>query len=272
MSAIFGQAYQHLPKKQVSQKADSGGWSFLQYLSETKGIFQNREDDTKKTAYVHPIEKRSVAKLSLEMCTESLGTENGSDSGDEISLLALEGTNTSIMSPHTTKPQKETNLIETRENSFPPPLNSVNGFNNRRMVRSYKEDGRLVVQAIRVCPPPRCFVSERREGRLRLCLSENSALSHDGGEDQFEENESEIEAHEEDEDEDEEKGQEDDTEDEEEEQEEEEEEGIMGNNENFEDKTGKKKFSRRPKRRCHENGGEPTTMLNWKANQFWVTT
>ncbi|XP_010430400.1 PREDICTED: protein FANTASTIC FOUR 1-like [Camelina sativa] len=269
MSAIFGQAYQHLPKKQVSQNADSGGWSFLQCLSETKGIFQNREDDvTKKTAYVHPIEKRSVAKLSLEMCTESLGTENGSDSGDEISLLAFEGTNTSIMSPHTAKPQKETNLIVTRENSFPPPLKSVNGFNNRRMVRSYKEDGRLVVQAIRVCPPPRCFVSERCEGRLRLCLSENSSLSHDGDEDQFEENESDIEAHEEDEDE--EKGEEDYAEDEEEEQEEE--EGIMGNNDNFEVKTGKKKFSRRPKRRCHENGCEPTTMLNWKPNQFWVTT
>ncbi|EOA23136.1 hypothetical protein CARUB_v100036780mg, partial [Capsella rubella] len=245
MSIIVGQAYQNLPKKQVSPNSDLGGWSFLQCLSETKGIFQNRGDDvTKKTAYVHPIEKRPVAKLSLEMCTESLGTENGSDSGDEISLLALEGTNDTSMSHLTTKPQKETNLM-TRENSFPPPLSSVNGFNSRRMVKSYKEDGRLVVQAIRVCSPPRCFVSERREGRLRLCLSENTSLSHDGDE-EFEEDEYEIEAH----------GDEEEVEDDgvEEEEEEEEEEGIMGNNVNFEGENGKKKLSRRPKRRCHENG------------------
>lgn len=269
MSVIVRQAYQHLPKKQVSQNADVGGWSFLQYLSETKAIVQNREDDSKKTAYVHPIEKRSVAKLSLEMCTESLGTENGSDSGDEISLLALEATNIPMI-PLTTKPQKETNFM-TRENSFPPPLSSLNGFNCGRTVRSYKEDGRLIVQAIRVCSPPRYFVSERREGRLRLCLSENSSLGEDG-EEEFEENESEFEAR--DEDEDEEKGEEgDDTEEEEEEdgaeeEEEEEEEGIVGNNENFEGEIGNQKFSRRPKRRCNENGCE----LNWKQQQFWVTT
>lgn len=260
MSIVVGQVNTHLPKKQVSQNLDVGGWSFLQYFSEPKGIVQNREDDTMKTAYVHPIEKRSVAKLSLEMCTESLGTENGSDSGDEMSLLALEATNISMISL-TKKPQKETNLM-TRENSFPPPLKSVNGFNNSRMVKSYKEDGRLVVQAIRVCSPPRCFVSERREGRLRLCLSENSLYSQDG-EEEFQENESGFQGHE---DKEEEKGEE------EEDDSEEEEEGIKGNNENFEGKIGNKKFSRRPKRRCNENGCEPKTMLNWKEQQFWVTT
>ncbi|KAL9285499.1 Protein FANTASTIC FOUR 1 [Arabidopsis thaliana] len=254
MSIVVGQAYQHLPK-QVSQNPDVGGWSFLQYFSEPKGIVQNREDDTKKTAYVYPIEKRSVAKLSLEMCTESLGTENGSDSGDEMSLLALEATNISKSPRLTTKPQKETSFM-TRENSFPPPLNSVNGFNNSRMVKSYKEDGRLVVQAIRVCSPPRCFVSERREGRLRLCLSQNSLNSQDA-EEEFEENESDqFEAHDEDED-----DQYDAEEEEEEEEEEEDEEGIVGNNENFEGKSGNKKVSNRPKRRCNENGCEPKTML-----------
>ncbi|CAF1715387.1 hypothetical protein HID58_084157 [Brassica napus] len=235
MSVILGQAYDHLLKKQISQNADVGGWSFLQSLCEAKGIVRNREDQTKKTSYVHPTDQKlSVAKLSLEMCTESLGTESGSETGDEISLLALEATNIPML-PVKRTPREET-YPKVRENSFPPPLKSVKGFNHSRMVKSYTEDGRLVVQAIRVCSPPRCFVSKRCEGRLRLCLSDN---------------ESEFEAH--DEDEDNENGPEDDAE--------EEDEGKIGNN----------KF-RRPRRRSNENGCEPKTMHDWQQQQFWVIT
>ncbi|KFK30886.1 hypothetical protein AALP_AA6G038600 [Arabis alpina] len=247
MSVIVHQAYEHLPKNQVTQNTNVSGWSFLQFLSETKHIVQTKEEDTNKTPYIHPIQKRPVAKLSLEMCTESLGTENGSESGDEITLLALEATNNISMVPLTTKPERETNFT-VRENSFPPPLNYS------RMVKMYKEDGRLVVQAIRVCSPPRCFVSERREGRLRLCLSEGTLLSHDGDE-EFEENESEVE----------EEGEEEDPDEEEEKY-----EGVLGDNENFEGEVGNKKFRRS---RCNENGHETKTMLNWKQQQqFWVTT
>lgn len=250
MFVSIGQANDHLLKKQKGKNAQIGGWSFLQSLCEAKGIVRNREDETKKPAYVHPADQKlSVAKLSLEMCTESLGNESGSETGDEISLLALEATCIPMISL-TVNPREET-YSTVRENSFPPPLKSVKGFNCSRMVKSYTEDGRLVVQAIRDCSPPRCFVSERCEGRLRLCLSENSLLSHDGDE-EFEENESEFEAR--DEDEDNEKGLEDDAE-------EDEDEVKIGNN----------KF-RRPRRRCNENGCEPKTMHKWKQQQFWVTT
>ncbi|KAJ0265038.1 Protein FANTASTIC FOUR 1 [Hirschfeldia incana] len=247
MSVIVGQAYDHLLKKQISQNADVGGWSFLQSLCEAKGIVRNKEVATEKPAYVHPTDQKlSVAKLSLEMCTESLGTESGSETGDEISSLALEATNIQMI-PLTVNSREETHS-KVRENSFLPPLKSVKGL--QKMVKSYTEDGRLVVQAIRVCSPPRYFVSERCEGRLRLSLTECSLLSHDGDE-EFEENESEFEAR--DEDEDKENGLEDDAE--------EEDEGIIGNN----------KF-RRPRRRCNENGCEPKTMHKWKQQQFWVTT
>ncbi|CAH8306363.1 unnamed protein product [Eruca vesicaria subsp. sativa] len=250
MSVIVGQAYDHLLKRQISQNADMGGWSCLQSLCETKGIVPNREDHTKTTAYVHPVDQKlSVAKLSLEMCTESLGTESGSETGDAFSLLAMEATNIPML-PLDVNPREET-YPKVRENSFPPPLKSVKGFDHSRIVKSYTEDGRLVVQAIRVFSPPRCFVSERCEGRLRLCLSESSSVSHDGDE-ELEENESEFEMR--DEGEDEENGQEDDAD----EEVEEEEEGKSGNN----------KF-RRPRMRCSENGCEPKT---WKQQQFWVTT
>ncbi|KAF2559553.1 hypothetical protein F2Q68_00012789 [Brassica cretica] len=105
------------------------------------------------------------------------------------------------------------------------------------MVRSLGEDGRLVVQAIRVSSPPRNFVAEREEGRLRLCLSpESSLLRHNL------------------------------------EEEEETEEGMgEENNENLEGKHGNKKISRLSSR-CKENGREPKQMLTWKQQQFWVAT
>ncbi|KAG2278930.1 hypothetical protein Bca52824_061485 [Brassica carinata] len=51
------------------------------------------------------------------MCTESLGTESGSETGDEISLLALEATNIPML-PVKRTPREET-YPKVRENSFP---------------------------------------------------------------------------------------------------------------------------------------------------------
>ncbi|KAG7595651.1 The fantastic four family [Arabidopsis suecica] len=225
------------------QKDDMGGLSFLQSMSDITSIAQTKEDK----AYVHPMEKRSVSKLnekSLEMCTESLGTETGSESGDELSLLAFEETTTPRAPPRQLKPQEDTNLPDktppmSRNNSFPPPIKFVEDSKYNRMVRWLGEDGRIVVQAIRVSSPPSCFVAERGEGRLRLILtSESSLLSHNH----------------------------------EEEEEEETEEGIdEETSENLEGKSGNKKFSRFS-RRCKENGREPKPMLTWKQQQFWVAT
>ncbi|CAA7056125.1 unnamed protein product [Microthlaspi erraticum] len=229
-------------------------------MSDITAVVQNKEDK----AYVHPIEKRYVSKLnekSLDMCTESLGTETGSESGDELSLLVFEAT----ITPRAPSPQpklqedeKYANLLAkkstmSRSKSFPPPLKFIEGSNYNRMVRSIGEDGRLVVQAIRISSPPRCFVAERGEGRLRLILSSESSLrgqNHD--EEEEEEEEKEV--------------QEEEDEDETEESMEEE------YSENLEGKKGNKKFSRLSSR-CNESGREPKpTMLTWKQQQFWVAT
>lgn len=224
----------------VHQKDDRGGLSFLQSMSDITAIVPNKEDK----AYVLPIEKRFVSKLnekSLEMCTESLGTETGSESGDELSLLALEVTTTPrVPSPQPKRQEHEdTNLpvrksTMSRNNSFPPPIKFVEDSKYNRMVRWLGEDGRLVVQAIRVSSPPLCFVAERGEGRLRLCLSPEKEQ--------------------------------------EEEEEEETEEGMdEETSENLEGNNGNKKFSRLSSR-CKENGREPKPMLTWKQQQFWVAT
>ncbi|XP_018485669.1 protein FANTASTIC FOUR 2-like [Raphanus sativus] len=249
MSISVCQPQEKIVTKSFSQKGDMGGLSFLQSMSDITAIVRNREDKT--YGYVHPTEKRSVSKLnekSLEMCTESLGAETGSESGDELSLLALEATAISrahSLSPKP-KPQEEEKDTDfhakrstmSRSKSFPPPIKFVKESRYNRIVRSLGEDGRVVVQAIRVSSPPRNFVAEREEGRLRLCLStESSLLRH---------NHEEVE--------------------------EETEEGMAEeNSENLEGKNGNKKISRLSSR-CKENGREPQPMLTWKQQQFWVAT
>nr|AFK46160.1 unknown [Lotus japonicus] len=57
---------------------DERGWSFLQALTKPTSSNCNKEEDDK--VYVHPTVKRSSSLLSeksLEMCTESLGSETG---------------------------------------------------------------------------------------------------------------------------------------------------------------------------------------------------
>ncbi|XP_018484715.1 protein FANTASTIC FOUR 2 [Raphanus sativus] len=251
MSISVCQPQDKLITKSFSQKGDMGGLSFLQSMSDITAIVRNREDK----AYVHPTEKRSVSMLnekSLEMCTESLGAETGSESGDELSLLALEANAISRAHSLSPKPKHQEEEKDTdfhakkstmsRSKSFPPPIKFVKESRYNRMVRSLGEDGRVVVHAIRSSSPPRCFVAEREEGRLRLCLSPESSLLRDNHEE------------------------------EEEEEEEETEEGMAEeNNENLEGKNGNKKISRLSSR-CKENGREPKPMLTWKQQQFWVAT
>ncbi|KAK8614641.1 hypothetical protein V6N13_068438 [Hibiscus sabdariffa] len=146
------------------QNVDTGGWSFLQSLANANANDSNPDRNDK--VYVHPLVKRSASSLSetsLEMCTESLGSETGSevsDSIDHISLLSLEN---GVYS--STSRRKKT----SRVNSFPPPLTSLSGSNGIK-VKSHREGGRLVLQAVTIpaCTP--YFHRERSEGRLRLSL------------------------------------------------------------------------------------------------------
>ncbi|CAH8283646.1 unnamed protein product [Eruca vesicaria subsp. sativa] len=236
MSVVICQAQEKIVNENGRNQSftQKGGLSFLQSMSDITAIVRNVEDK----AYVHPSEKRSVSKLSeksLEMCTESLGAETGSESGDELSLLAFEATNITPRVPsHPQEQEKDTDFPPKKSTikSFPPPIKFVKGSKYSRVVRSLGEDGRVVVQAITVSSQPPNFVAERGEGRLRLCLSpESSLVGHDH-----------------------------------EEEEEEEETG-----ENLEGKNGNKNFSRLSSR-CKENGREPKSMLTWKQQQFWVAT
>ncbi|WRX09441.1 The fantastic four family - like 1 [Theobroma cacao] len=168
-----------------NQNIDRGGWSFLQSLA------ANAKDSTENDkVYVHPLVKRSASMLSeksLEMCTESLGSETGSEvseSSDDISLLSLE---TVVCNP--SKPRESLVARKmTRSSSFPPPLTSISGSNGVQ-VRSHREGGRLVLQAVRIPPCHSYFHAERSEGRLRLSLLKDATpiFGDEGGQEEDQE-------------------------------------------------------------------------------------
>ncbi|CAI0400713.1 unnamed protein product [Linum tenue] len=166
---------------------NAGGFSFLQCIAakETGSSNSNNSSIMKRSA-------SSLSKQSLEMCTESLGSETGSDDrgsdDDELLLLPplsasavaadsveqgdLGKTSVSISSSRAAARQRVRNVRRSRRGcvTLPPPLSSIGGSTGVRM-RSLREDGRLVVTAVSVSPPRAQFHAERSNGRLRLHLT-----------------------------------------------------------------------------------------------------
>ncbi|XP_061341355.1 protein FANTASTIC FOUR 1-like [Gastrolobium bilobum] len=159
-------------KDTVPNVGGGSGWSFLQALANTTHC-----NKTEEQVYVHPTVKRSSSMLSeksLEMCTESLGSETGSNAGensDEFSLFSFDSSNTCFTRHNTDK-----NCVSKRVNracSFPPPLTSMGGVH----VRPHREGGRLILEAVASPSPRHYFHAERSKGRLRLCLFESFLVS-----------------------------------------------------------------------------------------------
>ncbi|KAK7393538.1 hypothetical protein VNO78_22096 [Psophocarpus tetragonolobus] len=156
------------------EPGDCNNWSFLQSLSNISYC----KDPQTENVYVHPSVKRSSSMLSaksLELCTESLGCETGSnasDNTDEMSLFSLETNN--LRSNNTTPVvnKKSESKKLNRACTFPPPLTSMLGVK----VRSHREDGRLILEAVTSSSEP-YFQVERGNGRLRLRLFESVALA-----------------------------------------------------------------------------------------------
>ncbi|GER55307.1 hypothetical protein STAS_32950 [Striga asiatica] len=111
--------------------------------------------------YVHPLDKSStffpLGSKSLEMCTESLGSETGSNLYSNESFV-------------TNKPSRKTRE-SCKKTDFPPPLTIINGNDNKcvKMV-SHHEGGRLVIKAFVFSSKWSRFKTKRENGRLRLCL------------------------------------------------------------------------------------------------------
>ncbi|XP_058077707.1 protein FANTASTIC FOUR 4-like [Magnolia sinica] len=146
------------PSNAAEYEASLGGWSSIYSLTNTQ----------KESTYKPPLFTRSSSTLSeksLELCTENLGCETGSD------IASDDGFNSS---PHTDSGRKSPLRWEgrrqhknSRVDRFPPPLTTIAGQDCIR-VRPQREGGRLVLKAIPVPSPRACFQAERSDGHLRL--------------------------------------------------------------------------------------------------------
>lgn len=164
----------------VSQKAKSEG------------------DSTLPPHYVHPLVKRSSSALSnksLEICTESLGSETGSD---RFSSYAPSETGDTIEDKDVAQvtqlqPQEEkekwqpsslkeppfakynfSTAKKSPPKSFPPPIPSMAQRDGPSLhMKPHREDGRLVLEAISI-PSQNCFRAHRQEGRLLLAFANNT--------------------------------------------------------------------------------------------------
>lgn len=178
--------------------------------------------------YVHPLAKRTASSLSeksLEICTESLGSETGSDvfsypasepedSDKELEVQEqgqeqeqeqeqqqdqvevkdynMEVGNFKYNNYYRGPTSKRSMMVPPTRPSFPPPLPSLahrdDGSNLH--IRSHRQDGRLVVEAVSV-PSPNCFRAQRQDGRLLLTLTsdEEQEQEHEDAIDDDEEEE-----------------------------------------------------------------------------------
>ncbi|TMX04526.1 hypothetical protein EJD97_007854 [Solanum chilense] len=114
--------------------------------------------------------EKQVTKLSiksLEMCTESLGSETGRESSESI-----ENNNNNyskIVKRHTSTTSNKILVAH-----FPPPLTSI------IQVTPHRQGDRLILKATTISAPKSCFKAERLHGRLRLSFNNTEIIAQNG--------------------------------------------------------------------------------------------
>ncbi|KAL0558935.1 hypothetical protein IC582_003523 [Cucumis melo] len=166
----------HNPKTE-DETEGVGVWSSI--------IKESRQDSKPiLDPYVHPLLKRSgkcLSEKSLEICTESLGSETGSDgfssypssengdTDDENEENMIESTQTFEME-NQWKPVKISHKKSPPRRSLPPPLPTLSGPDGETLrMQPRRDNGRLVLEAMSV-PSQNNFHAQRQDGRLVLTL------------------------------------------------------------------------------------------------------
>ncbi|KAJ4908018.1 hypothetical protein Rs2_11676 [Raphanus sativus] len=179
-------------KKDETEPSQTDVWSSI--LSDKK---KKTDTETVPPPYVHPLVKRSssLSEKSLEICTESLGSETGcegfstyeasSETGEAEENLALDVT--------VTKEEEETEVgveveqgsrtvtdqttcMELPRDSFPPPIRSLSSQTGSALhMKTRRDNGRLVLEAVSV-PSHNNFSAKRQDGRLLLTFAETDMV------------------------------------------------------------------------------------------------
>ncbi|CAF2103016.1 hypothetical protein BRARA_E03318 [Brassica rapa] len=149
-------------------KPSSNSESWLETISNSSS-----DEKDKKTLlpYVHsPSSRRTLSDESLALCTESLGSETGSDVITDQDLFSVSSelktmeTRTSATTSRTSRQDRKRDALA----SLPPPLTSMRGFDCIQ-VKSHRENGRLVMTAMKPLPRDRCL-QDRSNGCVRLAF------------------------------------------------------------------------------------------------------
>lgn len=161
-------------------------------------IFQKTNEDASKSSppppYIHPLVKRSQSALSeksLEICTENLGSETGSDGFSSYPPSETGDAEEEEEEEQQPQPEKETLQAHEAEEdfavpkynysgvskkavprSFPPPLPSLTRQDGPSIcMRFHRDNGRLVLEAVSV-PSQNNFCAKRQDGRLLLTFND----------------------------------------------------------------------------------------------------
>ncbi|KAH7863141.1 hypothetical protein Vadar_013834 [Vaccinium darrowii] len=139
--------------------------------------------------YVHPLVKRSTSALSeksLEICTESLGSETGSDvfssyapsetgdaEEDKEELQQQQQLESQHFDREESRATKSNYSKKVSPKPFPPPLPSLARCDGPALhMHSHRENGRLVLEAVSI-PSQNYFHAQREDGRLVLTFANN---------------------------------------------------------------------------------------------------
>ncbi|KAI4382217.1 hypothetical protein MLD38_008207 [Melastoma candidum] len=160
----------------------------------SRNVFRRSESETLPTQYVPPLMRRSsscLSEKSLEICTERLGSETGSDcflsfppsetrrplgSHEEDRGVKNGPSFSSAFGPtlgvHAKRSSHAPAAIPRSKQgswSFPPPIPSLSPAADGGSLRmqSRRENGRLVLEAVSV-PSQKTFQARRENGRLVL--------------------------------------------------------------------------------------------------------
>lgn len=155
--------------------AGDGGWSLLQSLAPPAS--------KQESVYVHPLTKRfnptGLSEKSLNLCTENLGNETGSDI-IENTIFSPEIDGEDFHRKWEKKPHFNSNL-HSSSHRLPPPLTTIRETESFR-VTPHREEGRLIIAAVKSPSRAPCFLAERSGGRLRLCFAKTEESEEaDGG-------------------------------------------------------------------------------------------
>lgn len=148
-------------------------------------LTQKSDNSLLPPPYVFPSVKRSASSLSdksLEICTESLGSETGTDCFSVYGAMEglrdggeeREGMQRSeVEEVKGEDPFADLHVVKYKNSPvrpFPPPLPSIAGSDGASLrMHSHRENGRLVLEAVSVAPR-NYFHAQRQDGRLVLTL------------------------------------------------------------------------------------------------------